>query len=164
MTLADIKEIVIIVSLCASFIGTFLAALAAFRKTSAEASSLEVKTETDQDEKEVSLTERMNKMSADLLKQMDDRYNGLRSELEVVRSDLRQAQREKEFYRLTGLRVLLGIEASLTARNRLQADGQACGACLTADHKLLTEIAEVKKLFEMENPSYGNTADSSGNS
>ncbi len=164
MTQSDIinliKEVGAALVILGGIVTTVLAGLGAYRRVQAEieekksllaqAKSAKV---TEDNRLEVELTERLQKLSADLLSQMEERYTLLNSELKQVRSELDRVTRKNTLLRSAGLSLIKGIEISLKARSdQVSEEGTVnCGACLSSDAALLRQLLEVRELFEKEN-------------
>jgi 2',3'-cyclic-nucleotide 2'-phosphodiesterase (5'-nucleotidase family) len=93
---------------------------------------------------DLDLTEKLQKLSKELLDQMDEKVKDLEKQLKSSRT------RERKL-RDAGLILINGITQSIKARTENQLrDGPTCAACLEGDRILLTEVIKIKELFERE--------------
>ena len=139
MTLSDVKTIIEVIFTSALILAgglkTLMAASEALKQKANEEKALAL----TKDKQEVELTERLQRLSADLLSQMETRCA-------VIQSRLEATERDNRILRQSGLGLITGIVNSLRAREVRSDPG--CLACLTGDHELLAGVLKVKDLFE----------------
>lgn len=151
--LTQIRELLTALGILAGISATVITALNARRKEAEESRRAEKKAENEDEKQEVELTERLQQLNKDLLNEMDRRYTELQEELRLVRAELKAKEIENQILRKSGLRVILGIEASLKARNRILDSGQlTCSACVASDQELLDSLSKVRLIFEGKTP------------
>lgn len=145
-----IREVLAGLGILSGIVITIVSAVRSARKDQFDESQQIKKQKGEDDEREVDLTERLQKLSADLLKQMEDRMT-------LFQSTIADLKRENQVLREAGIRLIKGIEDSLRARKNSSAEGANCQACFSGDQALLKEVLAVRDLFIKEQEQNGNT-------
>lgn len=149
-----IRELVAAVSVLLGIGVTFITARSASREARAKSVLEKEKHSAEKERQEVELTERLQKLSSDLMEQMELRIKVFQDNILSLEAQLDRSHKKAELLRKAGLRLIHGIEASIQARSQVNLSGnpkpETCAACFAGDQALLAEVKQVKILFEEE--------------